>query len=161
MSPFEIDLETGTVLVDGSWLGTEELAGRITQAIGAKNFAGVGRLGEALEQLSREMSDSKSITVRLSGEEYARLAEAGQKVGQAPELFARELLMQVLEGTGSVDSPASPAPASSQPTPHPVIEDVSPEEAAAAIEIRPKRTGNTIPPPVASTPPPILPPDAG
>ncbi len=143
---YEIDFENERILLDGAWLNGEEISSRLTHAIAAKNFAGVGRLGDALEQLSTALSATKTLTLKLSGDHFARIEAAGQKLGKTPAAFARDLLVQVLSG-----APAAPAPAAFAPPP-----EVSPEEAAAALTLTPKRRDVSTPPPVVGAAPSVV-----
>jgi hypothetical protein len=172
MAAFEVDLETSSILFDGSWLTADELSSRLTQAVAAKNFGGVGRLGEALEQLAQELDGAREIKIRISAADHARLTAAGQRMNQLPEVFARELLLQVLSSHQPAPAPlpsdvptlnlSAAADAFEPPpvldAPPPVVGDLSPEEAAAALEIKPKRKGSnpSVPPPVLGAPPPVV-----
>ncbi len=156
---FEIDLETERLLFDGAWLSSEELAGRVTQALAQKNFAGVGRLGEGLEQLAQALAGAKSITIKLSSEAYAKLEAAGQKLGKPATVFARDLLVQVTQGAPMAAAPmtitAAPAAPPVISAPPPVAQsasDVAPEEAAAALTLTPKRRDSAINAPPIMTP---------
>lgn len=166
----EVDLETESIQLDDAWLTSDALSERITQAIAGKNFGGVGRLGDALEQLAQAVAGARTLTLRFSAEHYARLEAAGLRLGKPAEVFARDLLVQVLSGQAPQQAaPAVVAPMAAPPVllappvmaPPPVAappaatSDVSPEEAAAALTITPKRRES--PPPAAMAPPVMTP----
>ena len=149
----EVDVDTERVQIDGAWLTKAELSQRIQAMLASHDFR-ITRLSEALEQLSQAVGAySKSVTVKLTAEQYAKLEAAGQKLGKSPGAFARDLLGQVLTAPMATAKPSapvmeqSPAPVVArlpapivEPTPAPVIHaDVTPEEAAAALTITPKK----------------------
>ncbi len=147
-TPFEIDLETERLLLDGAWLSSDELASRITQAIAQKNFAGVGRLGEAVELLSQAVGSSKTISFKVSGDFYQKLEAMGGKLGKTASATARDWLMQSLSGpAGAQPVAVAPAPAPAPVAAAKTSSDVAPEEAAQALTLTPKRR-DTNPPPV-------------
>jgi hypothetical protein len=175
----DIDLEAERVNIDGAWLTRDEISGRIQQMLAAGDFR-IVRLSEALEQLAQALSGSRTLTMKLTAEQYAKLESAGGRLGKTGPGYARELLMQVLS-SAVASGPSSHPPAVSATPAHgvPVIiaapppplsippavtsvppavsglaaattSDVTPEEAAAALSIPPKRRGDTLPgvPPV-------------
>ena len=122
----EIDFEAEKALVDGAWLGRDELWERMNQSIGAKDYRNISRLAGLLEQLDQALAGAQSITIKLSGEHFAKLEAAGGKLGKSAAAFAREVLVQVLGGTKPAPQPAAPA------EPPPVVEAPPAEPAAPA-----------------------------
>src|SRR4051812_43650700 len=91
----DIDLESERINVDGAWSTREELTQRIQQMLAAGDFK-ITRLSEALEQLAHASANVKTLSLKLTAEQYAKLESAGGRVGKSGPAFARELLMQVL-----------------------------------------------------------------
>lgn len=140
----EIDLETDRIFVDGTWQGSEELTQKLSQAIAAKNFEGVGRIGGALEQLSRAVEGARTLTVKVPGETFTRIEQAAGASGKTTSRYLHDWLVQ------STRSPPVPPPAPLPigppavfPVPPPTmplsIGEVTPEEAAYATTLAPKR----------------------
>ena len=121
---FEVDLETDRVLFDNNWLTREELTAKIQQMLAAGDFK-ITRHSEALEFLAQTIAGARSLTVKLSQDQYARLEAAAQKAGKPVHAYGRDLLAQVLAG----GAPAVAAP--------PVT--VEAVEEAAPLTITPKR----------------------
>jgi hypothetical protein len=197
----EVDLDTERINLDGTWFTREALASRLQQMLQAHDFR-IMRVSEALDYLDQSLSGVRTLTLKLTQEQHAKLESAGGRLGKTAPAFARELLMQVLSsavaashttsgshpvvtplmsGPVSVPPPPAPAPVSIPPVSIPPVSippsglaaattsDVTPEEAAAALVIAPKRRGDTLPgvPPVltplaspAVTAPSLLPADA-
>lgn len=172
MSQLPIDLEGERIQLDGAWLTRDEIAARITQMIAVKDFR-ISRLSDALEQLAHQLASARTVTMKVTGDQWAKLEAAGQKLGKSPEVFARDMLMQVLQSApvpaglpmavpAAVVAPA-PVPLQ-QPSPAPIVtekfsvpapstaDDVSPEEAAQALTIQPKRRSDA----ALSAPPPVM-----
>lgn len=143
-----IDLEAERIQLDGAWVTSDELSARITQLIAAKDFR-IAKLSDALEQLAAALAGARSITLKLTGDHFAKLEAAGQKLGKTADQFARDLLMQVLlSGPQSTASAPAAAPVAVAPPvlaasagAPPVLanSDVTAEEAAGALTIQPKR----------------------
>jgi hypothetical protein len=101
-------------------------------------------LSEALEQLSHAVSGVKTLTMRLSAEQFAKLESAGGRLGKTAPAFARELLMQVL---GSAVAASAPTPLSNTPVASPII-SITPAAATPPVI--------AAPPPVVMAPPPVV-----
>lgn len=149
---FEIDLEQEKVQLDGAWLTVTEVGARVTQMIASGDLR-IGRLAEALEQLGQAVAGAKSLTLKLSGEQYAKLEAAGAKLGKGAEAFARDLLMQVLAGGAA--APQAEPKARLEPiaaAPVTTSSDVTADEAAQALTMPPKRRDPTPAAPPIMTP---------
>lgn len=168
----EIDLDTEKANVDGEWLSRDELWERMNQSIGAKDYKNISRLASLLEQVDVALSGAQTITFKLGGEHFARLQAAGQKMGQSPAVFAREVLVQILSGAAPkpVEAPvplAAPPPVVAPPAvAAPVSVEPLPEQ-PPALTLQPKRRdasplASAAPPPVMTpvTAPPVASPDA-
>jgi hypothetical protein len=141
----EIDLETGRIFVDGSWQGADELTEKLSQAIAGRNFDGVGRIGGALEQLSRAVEGARTLTVKVPGETFARIEQAAGASGKTTSRYLHDWLVQ------STRAPPVPPPAPlpigppamltmAPPPMQPLtIGEVTAEEAAYATTLSPKR----------------------
>lgn len=123
MARFEVDLETDRILFDNNWLTREELTAKIQQMLAAGDFK-ITRYSEALEYLAQTVAGARSLSLKLTQEQYARIEAAAQKAGKPVHVYGRELLAQALGGA----APAVSAPAA--------IEAV---EEAAPLTITPKR----------------------
>ena len=158
----DIDLETERVNFDGAWLSKDDLALRIQQMLGAGDFR-ISRVSEALEQLGQALTGARTLSFKLTSEQYAKLESAGGKVGKTAPAFARDLLVQVLgsavAASATISSASNPIVSVTPISSAPVViaaaatgqtSDVTPEEAAQAVTITPKRRGDTSPgvPPV-------------
>jgi hypothetical protein len=102
----EIDLDTERVNFEGTWLGRAELAQRIQQKLATGDFH-IAKLSEAIEQLGRSVAGARTLSLKLTQEQYAKLESAGARLGKSATEFARELLSQVL-GAAVAASTTSP-----------------------------------------------------
>jgi hypothetical protein len=103
----EIDLENERVNFEGTWLGRAELAQRVQQKLATGDFH-IAKLSEAIEQLGRTVSGARTLSLKLTQEQYAKLESAGARLGKSATEFARELLSQVL-GSAVAASSTSPS----------------------------------------------------
>lgn len=153
----EIDLETEKAMVDGEWLSRDELWERMNASIGAKDYKNISRLASLLEQVDTALVGAKSITIKLSGEHFARLEVAGQKLGKSPAVFAREVLVQVLGGVAAKPAeapvPLAPPPVVAPVAATPLAVEPLPEE-PPALTLQPKRRDPT--PLASAAPPPVM-----
>lgn len=157
----DIDLETEKALVDGAWTSRDELWTQMNASVGSKDYKGIARFASLLEQLDQALAGSRTITFKLSAAQFARLEAAGQKMNQTPDLFARQMLAQVL-GAGSpapvsapdaVETTAAAKPAGAAPM---TVEAAS-EEEPPVLTLQPKRRDATT---TTSNPPPVMTPVA-
>lgn len=124
----EIDLENERVNFEGAWLGRAELAQRVQQKLATGDFH-IAKLSEAIEQLGRSVAGARTLSLKLTQEQYAKLESAGARLGKSATEFARELLSQVLGSavaastTGTNLTPVSltPAPAPAAVSTPPVV----------------------------------------
>jgi hypothetical protein len=103
---WEVDLETERIQVDGSWMSREDLSARLQQMLASGDFK-ISKLSEALEHLAQASGNARTLSFKLSAEQYARLEAAGQKLGKPAQVFGRDLLLQVLSGTASATAPVT------------------------------------------------------
>lgn len=106
---WDVDLETERVHFDGAWMGREDISARIQQMLASGDFK-ISRLSEALEHLAQAAANARTLTVKLTAEQYARIEGAGQKLGKPAGVFARDLLMQVLGSAPPAPAPHLPPP---------------------------------------------------
>ena len=140
----EIDLETGRIYLDGTWQAADELTAKLSQAIEGRNFEGVGRIGQALEQLTRAVEGARTVSVKVPGETYARLEQAAGAAGKTTARYLHDWLVQSTRSPPV--PPPAPLPIGPPPTltaPPPMmplaIGEVTAEEAAFATTLAPKR----------------------
>lgn len=171
----DIDLETERINLDGVWVTREEVVDKVQKMLATGDFR-IAKLSEALEQLSHTIGSAKSVTLKLTAEQYAKLESAGGRLGKSAATFGRELLMQVLDravaASGATPSsgitpvatypvvPHTDGPPGKAPLPSSVstpstgaapvpnataatTSNVTAEEAAGAVTIKPKKKGDS------------------
>lgn len=137
MSDFQIDLDQGKVSFDGVWYDADELAARITQMLGAKDFH-IGQAGQALEALQAAIADGRELTVKVPSSLLSALE--GIAAGESRSLgeVVREALVRLVGqgptagGDGAVSAETlapRPAPSGAMPVP------LAAEGAVSATEV--------------------------
>jgi len=162
MSDYSVDVDREAVSMDGTWFTAEELAAKVTEMLGAKDF-GIGTAAAALEALQSALADVKDIGFRLPGTMLETLESTAGKEGRTTSAILRDALKKYFEVHGESaggppvlgQSQDAPAPAPSEMSPKPAgnragaatnadgvtVEtlSVSEQEAAAAVPLTPKK----------------------
>lgn len=155
---YEIDLESEKILFDGAWVTRQDLTERITAKLASGDHR-IGQLGGALEQLAKELEGARSVTLKLTAAQFAKLEALGLALGRTAGEAARELFLQSLGGDDApaITPLAPPPPVIAAPAfvPPLATAGVTPEEAAVALTMKPKSKS-----PIAEPPPVVEPPVA-
>lgn len=155
----EIDLETEKALVDGAWTSRDDLWTQMNDGVGAKDYKRIARFASLLEQLDEALAGSRTITFKLSAAQFARLEAAGQKMNQTPDVFARQMLAQVLGAGTPVAAKAEAAP--TQPAgAAPLAVEAATHEEPPVLTLQPKRRDAGSASAAPGTPPPVMTPVA-
>lgn len=160
MTQLPIDLDSETVQLDGQWYSRDDLARRIKGMLDSGDYA-VGRPSAALEQLNGALASLRTLAFRALPSLCDALNAAAAREGKTVGSLIREALESYLASTGESSHPEPPALAPSGPM-MPVIagpgalkaaqlppagtnpaaivtEEVSPEDAAQAVSLTPKK----------------------
>lgn len=74
---FDLDIDRERILLDGEWLGKDDLTNRITEKVKAGDYR-VARLSMALQQLEDTLGDISTVEIKLTPEvldTYQQIAE--------------------------------------------------------------------------------------
>jgi len=119
MSQLPIDLDAEAIQYDGHWYTREDLARRIKQMLDSGDFA-VGKISQALEQLTTVLSSLRTLAFRLPPDMADQLNQAAARHGRTLGSLIRESLtvhlnlkgVNLMEGAVSaLTSPMTPPPA--------------------------------------------------
>lgn len=152
---YEIDLESEKILFDGAWVTRQDLTEKITAKLASGDHR-IGQLGGALEQLAKELEGARSISIKLTGAQFSKLEALGLALGKTAGEAARELFLQSLGGDDApAITPLAPPPVIAAPAfvPPVATADVTPEEAAVALTMKPKSKAPAAEPPPVVEPP--------
>ncbi len=158
MSEFTVDVDREAVLLDETWYTADELAAKLQQMLGNKDFR-IATAAAALEALQAALADVRDIGFRLPGTMLEALEATAGKEGRTTSAILRDALAAYLERKGEVVGPpvlakeegpvpaaGAPVPAAGTPVPAegapPVTVEslsVSEEEAATAVPLTPKK----------------------
>ncbi len=163
MSDYSLDVDREAVQLDDVWYTAEELAAKVTEMLGAKDFR-IGTVASALEALQAALGEVKDIGFRLPGPMLETLEATAGKEGRTTSAILRDALQVYFESKGDSGSPpvlgksegsGPPAPAAANQSPQPLASpdgvggdvtveslSVSEEEAAAAVPLTPKKKEN-------------------
>jgi len=149
MSDFQIDLDQGKVSFDGVWYDADELASRITQMLGAKDFH-IGQAGQALEALQAAIADARELTVKVPASLLSALE--GIAAGESRSLgeVVREALVRTVGqgGDGAISAETlAPRPAPSGVMPVPLAAEAAP----GPVDLTPKKKAEEAPDPESET----------
>ncbi|MDF1565658.1 MAG: ribbon-helix-helix protein, CopG family [Deltaproteobacteria bacterium] len=138
MSDFTLDVDREAVHMDGSWYTADELAKKVTEMLGAKDFK-IGTAASALEALQAALADVRDIGFRLPGTMLEALESTAGREGRTTSAILRDALQAYLDGGGApaaVPAPAALEPAPAEVAPAPAagvtVESLSVSEADAA-----------------------------
>lgn len=148
MPDYQIDLDSESVLVDGTWFTKDQLADKVKQMLGEQNFK-IGTMGAALDALVADLSEMRDIGFRLTSSMLEQLETVAGKEGRSTSAILREALTAYF---GSDDLPkraeagAAPVPVVADAPPvlkkeasDVTVEPASEEEAANAVPLTPKK----------------------
>lgn len=125
MSQLPIDLDAEAIQFDGHWYTREDLARRIKQMLDSGDFA-VGKISQALEQLTTVLSSLRTLAFRLPPEMADQLNQAAARHGRTLGSLIRESLtvhlnlkgINLMEGSVAGVSPLIPvSPMTPPPAP--------------------------------------------
>ena len=150
MDSFDIDLDSECVWLDDAWLNREDLVRRIKTMMDANDYQ-IARPSQALEALTKSLSQARVLALRITPEMSDSLNAAAQQTGRPAGSLAREAIANWL-ASAPAQSAAAP-PAATQPSaaaavvaaaeaiakPGVTTEPASDEEAATAVALTPKR----------------------
>ena len=147
MASFPIDLDAEKIQFDGQWCSRDDLAKRIKAMLDGGDFQ-VTRPSQALEALNAMLANVKTLSVKFTPEQHEAIHQAASKTGKTPGALVRDALAAYFSGAarppaavpaaptnGAGAKPATPAPS----RPDIVTEDASPDDAAGAVSLTPKR----------------------
>lgn len=121
MDPFaDIDLDSESVWLDGTWYTRQELARRIKEMIETGDFR-VSRPSQALERLEAALAQARAVNVRMPADLADAVSSAAGRLGRPVGHLVREAVAYYLAaaaayGAAQAGAAASPAPAQPQPT---------------------------------------------
>jgi hypothetical protein len=118
MSQLPIDLDAEAIQFDGHWYTREDLARRIKQMLDSGDFA-VGKISQALEQLTTVLSSLRTLAFRLPPDMADQLNQVAARHGRTLGSLIRESLTVHLNLKGVNLMEGSVAAATSPPPPGP------------------------------------------
>ncbi len=117
MDPFaDIDLDSESVWLDGTWYTRQDLARRIKEMIETGDFR-VSRPSQALERLEAALAQARIVTVRMPADLADTVAAAATRLGRPVGHLVREAVAYYLaaaaaygqaQATQAVVSPPAP-----------------------------------------------------
>jgi predicted DNA-binding protein len=129
MDPYaDIDLDSESVWLDGTWYAREELARRIKEMIEAGDFR-VARPSQALERLEAALGQAQLMSVRMPADLAEAASETAARLGRPVGHLVREAVAYYLAAAAAYgasqeraaeEQAAASAPVpSAPPPPHP------------------------------------------
>ncbi len=114
MDPFaDIDLDSESVWLDGTWYTRQDLAHRIKEMIETGDFR-VSRPSQALERLEAALAQARVISVRMPAELSDAVGAAAGRLGRPVGHLVREAIAYYLAAAaayGAAQAAAQGAPA--------------------------------------------------
>lgn len=154
---FEIDLDSECVWLDDAWLNREDLVRKIRTMMDAQNFE-IARPSQALEALTKALASARLLALRITPEMSDALNAAAQAANRPVGAVARDAIAAWLASGQPAAAAAQPSAPAVPPVslPQPTLaadvsatvivnqaavttETVTPEEAASAVALTPKR----------------------
>jgi hypothetical protein len=141
MDAFEIDLDSECVWLDDAWLNRDDLVRKIKGMIDAGEYQ-IARPSQALETLTRSLAQARLLALRINPEMSDALNAAAQQTGRPVGAIAREAIAAWLANAANSAAP-QPLTQVVEPPVEPIplmTESASPEEAADAVPLTPKKS---------------------
>ncbi len=110
MDPFaDIDLDSESVWLDGTWYTRQELARRIKEMIETGDFR-VSRPSQALERLEAALAQARVVSVRMPVDLSQAVEAAAGRLGRPVGHLVREAVAYYLAAAAAYDARGSGAP---------------------------------------------------
>ena len=124
MDPFaDIDLDSESVWLDGTWYTRQDLARRIKEMIETGDFR-VSRPSQALERLEAALAQARVVTVRMPSDLADTISATAARLGRPVGHLVREAVAYYLAAAAAYGAAQGAPPGQPQPS-SPVDVDLS------------------------------------